>query len=231
MEISPDTTTRPVFTSVSHATRPVGSSAHHGVEDAVGDLVGDLVRVAFSDRLGGEQVLVVSQGTHGISKESSAVVSSFSRSMTAAAARTGRRTSAVSPVCSPSARSWRTSTKPSDSILGRDPGDRRRGSRARPAGGACAPAPARARRGSSDDHGVARDGIGGREAVGDVEREGVGARDRHRLEGRRRAPVARERAGERVLEPREHLAHAGRIARAGRERDHRRGGARARARR
>src|SRR3954452_14911692 len=26
-EISPDTTTRPVFTSVSHATRPVGSSA------------------------------------------------------------------------------------------------------------------------------------------------------------------------------------------------------------
>src|SRR4051812_10332115 len=27
VEISPDTTTRPVFTSVSHATRPVGSSA------------------------------------------------------------------------------------------------------------------------------------------------------------------------------------------------------------
>src|SRR5437764_11606613 len=26
VEISPDTTTRPVFTSVSHATRPVGSS-------------------------------------------------------------------------------------------------------------------------------------------------------------------------------------------------------------
>ena len=43
--------------------------AHDGIQHAVGDLVGDLVRVAFGDRLGREQVLVVSQGAHGISKE------------------------------------------------------------------------------------------------------------------------------------------------------------------
>jgi hypothetical protein len=48
-----------VFTSVSHATRRV--VAHHGVEHAVGDLVGDLVRMALGDRLGREQELVVRQ--------------------------------------------------------------------------------------------------------------------------------------------------------------------------
>ena len=40
------------------AVRVVGE---HRVEDAVGDLVGDLVRVALGHRLGGEQVLVVAK--------------------------------------------------------------------------------------------------------------------------------------------------------------------------
>ena len=53
--ISPATTTRPVVISVSQATRPVGSSREHGVEHRVGDLVGDLVRVALGDRLRGEE--------------------------------------------------------------------------------------------------------------------------------------------------------------------------------
>src|SRR4029077_5181322 len=95
-----------------------GVVGHDGVKDSVGDLVGDLVRVALGDRLGREQVLVVVQLAHGISKNSSAVVSFSSRWMTALAARTGRRSSAVNPVCSRSARSWRTSKKPSDSACG-----------------------------------------------------------------------------------------------------------------
>ena len=41
--------------SVSQATRPSGVVAEDGVEDAVRDLVGDLVRVAFGDRLGREE--------------------------------------------------------------------------------------------------------------------------------------------------------------------------------
>jgi hypothetical protein len=36
---------------------PFGVVAHDGIEDAVGDLVADLVRMALGDRLGGEQVL------------------------------------------------------------------------------------------------------------------------------------------------------------------------------
>jgi hypothetical protein len=42
---------------------------HHRVEDAVGDLVGDLVRVALCDGLGREQVLVVRQVGHGIRRD------------------------------------------------------------------------------------------------------------------------------------------------------------------
>ena len=52
--ISPATTTRPVVTSVSQATRPMRIVGEHGVEDGVGDLVGDLVRVALGHRLGRE---------------------------------------------------------------------------------------------------------------------------------------------------------------------------------
>src|SRR3712207_8414009 len=44
---------------------------------AVRDLVGDLVRMALRDGLGGEQVLVVGVLAHGISRNSSAVVSVF----------------------------------------------------------------------------------------------------------------------------------------------------------
>ena len=52
---SPATCTWPVVISVSTATRLRGSGADQGVEDAVTDLVCDLVRVAFRDRLGGEK--------------------------------------------------------------------------------------------------------------------------------------------------------------------------------
>ena len=55
--ISPATTHRPVVTSVSHATRPYGSSVEDRVEDAVADLVGHLVGVTLGDRLGRERVL------------------------------------------------------------------------------------------------------------------------------------------------------------------------------
>jgi len=52
VEISPETTTRPVFTK-----RLAGHAAHRvipedGVQDPVGDLVGDLVRMALGDALG-----------------------------------------------------------------------------------------------------------------------------------------------------------------------------------
>jgi hypothetical protein len=40
-----------------HAT--LGILSHHGIENAVRDLVGHLVRMALGDRLGGEQKLVV----------------------------------------------------------------------------------------------------------------------------------------------------------------------------
>ena len=52
---SPATCTWPVVISVSTATRLRGSCAEQRVEDAVADLVSDLVRVALGDRLGGEQ--------------------------------------------------------------------------------------------------------------------------------------------------------------------------------
>ena len=64
--ISPETTTRPVLTSVSHATRRAGPR-QAGVEHAVGDLVGDLVGVTFGHGLGGEQEGVVL--AHGIVRE------------------------------------------------------------------------------------------------------------------------------------------------------------------
>ena len=57
--ISPETTTNPVFTSVSHATRPERIVAQHRVQHAVGDLVGDLVRMTLGHGLRGEQELVV----------------------------------------------------------------------------------------------------------------------------------------------------------------------------
>ena len=52
--ISPATTTSPVVTSVSQATRPLRVVGEDRVEDGVRDLVGDLVGVALGDRLGGE---------------------------------------------------------------------------------------------------------------------------------------------------------------------------------
>jgi hypothetical protein len=42
---------------------PARVVAHHRVEDAVGDLVADLVRVALGDRLRGEQMLAVGKPT------------------------------------------------------------------------------------------------------------------------------------------------------------------------
>ena len=48
----------------------VGVVFQHGVEHAVGDLVGDLVRVPLRDRLGGEQVLVVRKLAHGFGNRS-----------------------------------------------------------------------------------------------------------------------------------------------------------------
>ena len=47
----------PVLTRVSQATRPSRVLRHHGVEDAIGDLVADLVGVALGDGLRGEEVL------------------------------------------------------------------------------------------------------------------------------------------------------------------------------
>ena len=47
----------PVVTSVSQATRLVGILGEQGVEHAVGDLVGQLVRMAHADRFAGEQIL------------------------------------------------------------------------------------------------------------------------------------------------------------------------------
>jgi hypothetical protein len=56
--ISPATIAMPVLTSVSHATRARGSCREDGIEHCVGDLVGDLVRVAFGDRLGREEIVL-----------------------------------------------------------------------------------------------------------------------------------------------------------------------------
>ena len=50
----------------------VGVVTQDGIEHAVGDLVGDLVRVAFRDGLRGEQVLVVGELGHGVGVENSA---------------------------------------------------------------------------------------------------------------------------------------------------------------
>jgi hypothetical protein len=96
-----------------HATHRV--VPHDGVEDTIGDLVGDLVRVALRDGLGREQVLVVSEVGHGISRNSSAVVSvgSLSSSFTTAPAlpirprssRAAGEERARRPVRSPSVRS------------------------------------------------------------------------------------------------------------------------------
>ena len=105
---------------------PVRVIGQHGIQDAVGDLVGDLVRMALGDGLGREEVLVVCVLAHGIWRNSSAVVSdgwAGSWVTTAPAARTRRRSSravarpemAVRPVSSPSARSCRRSTKTSES--------------------------------------------------------------------------------------------------------------------
>ena len=55
---SPATIATPVLTSVSQATRARLSCASMRVEHGVGNLVGDLVRVAFGDGFGGEQVTV-----------------------------------------------------------------------------------------------------------------------------------------------------------------------------
>ena len=54
--ISPATTTMPVFTSVSHATRAVRVLREDRVEDGVGDRVADLVGMAFGDGLGRELI-------------------------------------------------------------------------------------------------------------------------------------------------------------------------------
>ena len=54
MVISPATTTRPVVTRVSQATRLMRVLGQDGVEDRVGDLVGHLVGMALGHRLRGE---------------------------------------------------------------------------------------------------------------------------------------------------------------------------------
>ena len=125
--ISPETITRPVLTSVSHATRPVGIVAQHGVEHAVGDLVGDLVRVTLGHRLGREQVLVVGKRLHGISRRSSVVVSPSPLAELRPIVRTwpGRgaladRAPLVSPVCSPRRRSWLKSVKSTEDTCSAD---------------------------------------------------------------------------------------------------------------
>jgi len=56
--ISPATTTRSVVTSVSQATRLVGSAARQWVENGVADLVGHLVGMAHGDGFAGEQISV-----------------------------------------------------------------------------------------------------------------------------------------------------------------------------
>ena len=52
--ISPATTTSPVVSSVSHATRDMRVLGEEGVEDGVRDLVGHLVGVTLGHRFGGE---------------------------------------------------------------------------------------------------------------------------------------------------------------------------------
>jgi hypothetical protein len=52
--ISPATTATPVLTRVSQATRALGVLGEDGVEHGVGNLVGDLVRMAFGNGFGGE---------------------------------------------------------------------------------------------------------------------------------------------------------------------------------
>ena len=53
--ISPAITASPVVTNVSHATRPLGVLSQNFVQYGIGNLVGDLVGVAFGDRFGGKQ--------------------------------------------------------------------------------------------------------------------------------------------------------------------------------
>ena len=54
--ISPATSTKPVLATVSHATRLVRIDGEATIEDRVGDLIAQLVRVTFGDGLGREQV-------------------------------------------------------------------------------------------------------------------------------------------------------------------------------
>ena len=56
--ISPETTARSVVTSVSQATRLIGSAAEAVIENGIADLVGHLVRMAHGDGFTGEQVAV-----------------------------------------------------------------------------------------------------------------------------------------------------------------------------
>ena len=57
--ISPDTTTKPVVMSVSHATCPCGSSRRTASKHGVRYLVGDLVRMPLAHRFGSEQKVTV----------------------------------------------------------------------------------------------------------------------------------------------------------------------------
>ena len=57
--ISPASTTRPVVSSVSTATRDSRVLGQRGVHDRVGDLVGHLVRMALGHGFGGEEEFVV----------------------------------------------------------------------------------------------------------------------------------------------------------------------------
>ena len=75
--ISPATSTKPVFATVSHATRLCGSTGEARVEDRVGDLVAQLVGVTFGDGLGREQV--AGHGAADYSVDGSAAVNDGTR--------------------------------------------------------------------------------------------------------------------------------------------------------
>src|SRR5581483_8779568 len=84
--------------------------------------VGDLVRMALGDGLGGEQELVVGKRAHEIWRDSSAVESAsplvelrpIARILLSSGRSARYRALRVSPVCSPRLRSWLKSRKSSE---------------------------------------------------------------------------------------------------------------------
>ena len=60
--ISPAIIASPVVTRVSQATRRFRVLGDNGIQNGIRNLIGDLVRVAFGDRLGGKQKIRHSHG-------------------------------------------------------------------------------------------------------------------------------------------------------------------------